>query len=62
MMDNNVHVQQIIQMTDALIKAQKDFKFMLYPQERHGVADQMRQLHSLKTTFDFFDEHLMKKK
>ena len=62
MMDNNVHVQQITQMVDALIKAQKNFKFMLYPQERHGVADQMRMLHSLKTTFDFFEENLMNKK
>jgi dipeptidyl-peptidase 4 len=36
--DDNVHVQNSIQMIDALIKASKQFRFMAYPGKTHGIA------------------------
>ncbi len=36
--DDNVHMQNSIQMIDALIKAGKQFRFMAYPGKTHGIA------------------------
>jgi dipeptidyl-peptidase-4 len=36
--DDNVHLQNSIQMIDALIKAGKQFRLMLYPNKTHGIA------------------------
>jgi dipeptidyl-peptidase-4 len=36
MKDDNVHVQNTVEMMDALQKANKDFEVMLYPHARHG--------------------------
>lgn len=36
--DNNVHQGNTIQMVDELIKADKDFDMMLYPEQRHGIS------------------------
>jgi dipeptidyl-peptidase-4 len=36
--DDNVHFQNTIQMTDALIKAGKQFRLMVYPNKTHGIA------------------------
>ncbi len=36
--DDNVHFQNTIQMTDALIKAGKQFQLMVYPDKTHGIA------------------------
>ena len=36
--DDNVHFQNTIQMTDALIKAEKQFRLMVYPNKTHGIA------------------------
>src|SRR6266436_6244644 len=36
--DDNVHLQNTIQMTDALIKAGKQFQLMIYPNKTHGIA------------------------
>ncbi len=49
MMDDNVHMQNSVQLADALQKAGKDFEFMLYPQSRHGIGGQ----HYLKLQLDF---------
>lgn len=56
--DDNVHVQNTIQMTQALIKAGKSFELMLYPNKTHGItgADAMSHLyHSIE---DHFAKHL----
>jgi dipeptidyl-peptidase-4 len=37
MMDDNVHVQNTMQLVDALQKADKDFELMIYPKARHGL-------------------------
>jgi dipeptidyl-peptidase 4 len=35
-MDDNVHMQNTLQLMDALQKADKDFEVMFYPVSRHG--------------------------
>lgn len=37
--DNNVHPANTIRITNALIKANKRFDFMIYPGQRHGYSD-----------------------
>jgi dipeptidyl-peptidase 4 len=36
--DDNVHMQNSIQMIDALIKSGKQFRLMMYPNKTHGIA------------------------
>jgi dipeptidyl-peptidase 4 len=38
MMDDNVHMQNSVQLADALQKANKEFEMMFYPQSRHGIG------------------------
>lgn len=49
MMDDNVHMQNSVQLTDALQRAGKDFELMLYPQARHGIGG----AHYLRLQLDF---------
>lgn len=37
LMDDNVHVQNTMQLVDALQKANKPFEMMIYPPARHGI-------------------------
>jgi dipeptidyl-peptidase-4 len=54
-MDDNVHMQNAIQLIDALQKAGKqNFSFMLYPRARHGVGSP--HLRALRESF--MREHL----
>ena len=52
-MDDNVHLQNTIQLANALQHAGKDFQLMLYPNSRHGVRDrnQIFHLYGLMTRF-----------
>ncbi len=55
--DDNVLFQNTIQMADALEKAGKDFRMIVYPQKMHGVAGKAaRQLDEVR--IEFFDEAL----
>jgi dipeptidyl aminopeptidase/acylaminoacyl peptidase len=38
LIDDNVHVQNTVQLMDALQRANKDFEVMLYPRSRHGIS------------------------
>ena len=51
--DDNVHFQNTIQMTDALIKAGKQFRLMVYPDKTHGIAgvEASTQLHHMMEDF-----------
>jgi dipeptidyl aminopeptidase/acylaminoacyl peptidase len=40
MIDDNVHLQNSVQLADALQRANKDFEMMFYPQNRHGIGGQ----------------------
>lgn len=52
-MDDNVHLQNTLQLANALQQAGKSFELMLYPNSRHGVRDksQLFHLYSLITRF-----------
>ena len=52
--DDNVHFQNSIQMIDALIKAEKQFRLMIYPGKTHGIHGKAAQLH----LFQMIEEHL----
>ena len=53
--DDNVHFQNSIQMVEALIKAGKQFRFMVYPQKTHsirGAADRDHLFHMIEDHFE----------
>jgi dipeptidyl-peptidase-4 len=52
--DDNVHFQNSIQMIDALIKADKEFRLMVYPGKTHGIAGKAARTH----LFEMIEEHL----
>ncbi|QEL20029.1 DPP IV N-terminal domain-containing protein [Limnoglobus roseus] len=43
LMDDNVHVQNSMQLVDALQKANKPFELMIYPPSRHGIRGEHYQ-------------------
>jgi dipeptidyl aminopeptidase/acylaminoacyl peptidase len=49
MMDDNVHVQNSVQLADALQAAGKEFEMMFYPRSRHGIGSP----HYLRLQLDF---------
>jgi dipeptidyl-peptidase 4 len=49
MMDDNVHMQNSVQLADAIQRAGKDFEMMFYPQARHGIGGQ----HYMKLQLEF---------
>jgi dipeptidyl-peptidase 4 len=55
--DDNVHLQNSIQMVNALVEANKQFRLMLYPNKTHGVRGKARQ-HQLELMLDFLEENL----
>ena len=55
--DDNVHIQNSIQMINALINAKKQFRLMLYPGKTHGVTGDAR-IHLFHMMQDFFEENL----
>ena len=54
MMDDNVHVQNAMQLVDALQKANKDFEMMIYPNARHPIQGK----HYQKTLIEFMRREL----
>jgi dipeptidyl aminopeptidase/acylaminoacyl peptidase len=47
--DDNVHVQNTLQLVNALQRADKDFELMVYPNDRHGI----RGRHYQRLVIDF---------
>jgi dipeptidyl aminopeptidase/acylaminoacyl peptidase len=52
--DDNVHVQNTVELVNALQQANKDFDMMLYPQARHGIGG----AHYQRLQREFMDRHL----
>ena len=56
--DDNVHFQNTMQMVDALERAGKQFRMVLYPQRTHGVTGPVAR-HLMETVVGFFEKTLM---
>jgi dipeptidyl-peptidase-4 len=54
--DENVKYAFTLQLADSLIKANKQFDMLVYPNQRHGISDHL--LHVFSTISRYFDEHL----
>jgi dipeptidyl-peptidase 4 len=56
--DDNVHFQNSIQMIDALIKAGKQFRLMIYPNKTHSIAGKDARIHLFTMIVDHFEREL----
>jgi len=59
--DDNVHVQNTMRMIDALIKANKQFDWMIYPDKNHGIYGGYTRLHLYTKMTDFIENTLLNK-
>ncbi len=57
-MDDNVHMQNPMQFIYELQKAGKQFEFMLYPTQRHGVSNPLQAKHMYQYMTDFILRNL----
>lgn len=55
-LDNNVHLQNAMQLIDALGTAKKQFDLMIYPIDKHGPPNYSE--HERRLKFEFIREHL----
>jgi dipeptidyl-peptidase-4 len=58
MADDNVHYQNAVEMTTALIKANKQFTQMAYPNRNHGIYGGNTRLHLYNLMTNFIIENL----
>jgi dipeptidyl-peptidase-4 len=56
--DDNVHFQNSIQMIDALIKAGKQFRLMIYPNKTHSIAGKDARVHLFTMITEHFEKEL----
>jgi len=56
--DDNVHFQNTIQMTDALIKTGKQFRLMIYPDKTHGISGSGARSQLFHMMEDFWNKEL----
>ena len=56
--DDNVHMQNTIQMVNALINAGKQFQLMMYPRKTHGISGTETRVHLFHMIEDHFEEIL----
>jgi dipeptidyl-peptidase-4 len=56
--DDNVHFQNSIQMIDALIKAGKQFRLMIYPNKTHSISGKDARIHLFTMIEDHFEREL----
>lgn len=56
-MDNNVHPSSTMLVVEALIKANKDFDMILFPNKRHGYGDMTNYM--TRKRWDYWVKHLL---
>jgi dipeptidyl-peptidase-4 len=56
--DDNVHVQNTMRMVEALIQADKQFEWMVYPDKNHGIYGGNTRLHLYKKMTHFIKDNL----
>jgi len=57
--DDNVHLQNSMQLIDALIEADKDFQWRIYPDKNHGIRGGRTSLNLYRTMTDFVSTKLL---
>jgi dipeptidyl-peptidase-4 len=56
--DDNVHFQNTVEMTEALIQANKQFDLYMYPDRDHGIYGNNARLHLFTKMTDFIKKNL----
>ena len=56
--DDNVHFQNSVQMIDALIKADKKFRLMIYPNKTHGISGKAARTQLFQLIEEHFEREL----
>ncbi|OIQ27355.1 MAG: S9 family peptidase [Bacteroidetes bacterium MedPE-SWsnd-G2] len=56
--DDNVHLQNTMAMVEALIQADKQFEWMIYPDDNHGIYGGNTRLHLYKKMTNFIHDKL----
>jgi dipeptidyl-peptidase-4 len=56
--DDNVHYQNALEMTNALVKANKPFDMFIYPNRNHGIYGGNTRLHLYNKMLEFTLENL----
>lgn len=56
--DDNVHLQNTLRMVDALIKANKQFEVLIYPDKNHGIYGGNTRNHLFTKMTNFIEENL----
>jgi len=56
--DDNVHVQNTMRIIEALVQANKQFEWMIYPDKNHGIYGGNTRLHLYTKMTDFIDKTL----
>ena len=56
--DDNVHVQNTMRLIDALVRANKQFDWAIYPDQNHSIAGGNTRLHLYTLMTNFLTEHL----
>jgi dipeptidyl-peptidase-4 len=57
-MDDNVHMQNSVQLIDALMDEGKMFEYMVFPNQRHGFGGKKRE-NASRRSVDFWFKHLL---
>ena len=56
--DDNVHFQNAVELSEALVQADKQFDVMYYRNRSHGISGGNTRLHLYKKMTDFVLENL----
>ena len=56
--DDNVHYQNTMEMTNALVNANKQFDLFIYPNKNHGIYGGFTRLHLFTKMTNFIKENL----
>ncbi|MGB1449960.1 MAG: prolyl oligopeptidase family serine peptidase, partial [Flavobacteriaceae bacterium] len=56
--DDNVHVQNTMRMVEALVQANKQFEWMIYPDKNHGIYGGNTSLHLYTKMTKFIENNL----
>ena len=56
--DDNVHLQNTMEMAEALVQANKDFDLFIYPNKNHGIYGGNTRLHLFSKIDKFLKENL----